>query len=246
MLGPVELVDEIDSTNAELLRRAGAGAPAGAVLVARHQTAGRGRLDRRWEAPPGASLLVSVLLRPGVPATESFLFTMAAGLAAIEACAAVAGVGAWLKWPNDAVVERPEGTRKLAGILAEAQLDGDRLAVLVVGMGLNVDWQNPLPDELAGIATALNHETGSEVDRDRLLEVWLRAFGDRLDRLGPATVAEYRGACSTLGRRVRVERPGDVVEGQAVDVDDHGRLVVAAGGTTHLVAVGDVVHLRPG
>src|SRR5687768_17788881 len=105
--GDVRRVDEIDSTNTALLAEAKAGAPEGVVLVADHQTAGRGRLGRTWEAPPGASLLVSVLLRPDVSSVE--LVTMAAGLAMAEAVEQVAGVDARLKWPNDLVV----GDRKL-------------------------------------------------------------------------------------------------------------------------------------
>src|SRR5688572_11936703 len=98
MLGPVELVDEVDSTNRVLLERARAGAPHGLVLVADHQTAGRGRLDRRWEAEPGAALLVSVLLRPDVTPDRLHRVTMAAAVGAVDACRELAGVGVSIKW----------------------------------------------------------------------------------------------------------------------------------------------------
>ena len=118
------------STNDDLLAAAATGAPDRSVLVADHQTAGRGRLGRRWEAPPGVNLLVSILFRT-VPSPASAL-TQRMGLAAIDACRATAGVDAVLKWPNDLLVDE----RKLAGILAQRAADGS----IVVGLGLNVGW----------------------------------------------------------------------------------------------------------
>ena len=113
----VRRFEEIDSTNAYLRREARAGAPEGVVAVADHQSAGRGRMDRRWESPPGASLLVSVLFRPEFDPSELHLCTAALALAAAEACRRVAGVDAVIKWPNDLLV----GNAKLAGVLAEAE-----------------------------------------------------------------------------------------------------------------------------
>src|SRR6476469_4959346 len=138
---------EIDSTNRYLLDEARGGAADGLVAVADHQTAGRGRFDRRWEAPPGSSLLVSVLLRPTPPgdgpgdasADGSHRAVMAVALALAEAVEAVAGVTPGLKWPNDLVV----GDRKLAGLLAEREGDA-----VVIGAGCNVEWE-AFPPELA-------------------------------------------------------------------------------------------------
>jgi BirA family transcriptional regulator, biotin operon repressor / biotin---[acetyl-CoA-carboxylase] ligase len=231
----VRWVDETDSTNSRLLEEARGGAPEGVVLVADHQTAGRGRLGRRWEAPPGSSLLVSVLLRPDVALGRAHLVTMAAGLAASDACEAVAGVRPGLKWPNDLVVD----DAKLAGLLAESVVEGDALRALVVGMGLNV---TAAPAEGA---TALADHAGGRVERRPLLDAWLVRLDARLDRLGEV-LTDYRPRCATLGRPVRVERPGgDVLAGTAVDVTDAGHLVVDAGGERVAVAVGDVVHVRP-
>jgi BirA family biotin operon repressor/biotin-[acetyl-CoA-carboxylase] ligase len=236
----VETVAEIASTNRELLARAASGAPEGLVLVADHQTAGRGRLDRTWEAPPRASLLVSVLLRPSLPVEDRHLLTVAAGLAAVEAVAAAAGVAASLKWPNDVLV----GDRKLAGILAEAAGDA-----VVVGMGLNVDWPE-LPAHLASTATSLQLETGGPVGRDAVLGPWVDGFGRRYEQLGTAAgrsamVAEHRACCSTLGRAVRVTLAGEELLGTATDIDPTGALVVTTAGGPRWVVAGDVVHLRP-
>src|SRR5665213_2646554 len=129
---------ELDSTNRYLLDEARAGAPGGLVAVADHQTAGRGRLGRRWEAPAGANLLMSVLLRPDLPVEELHLSTVAMALATRSACsAATAGaVIPVLKWPNDVMV----GEGKLAGILAETVPDAPGSRAVVVGMGLHVAW----------------------------------------------------------------------------------------------------------
>jgi BirA family transcriptional regulator, biotin operon repressor / biotin---[acetyl-CoA-carboxylase] ligase len=145
---------EIDSTNRYLLDVARAGAPEGTVVVADHQSAGRGRLDRRWEAPAGDNLLVSVLLRPSLPLGELHLCSAAVALAAADACGRVAGLMPDLKWPNDLVV----GERKLGGILAEVVPNAPTGSVgsgapgasggpaelgVVVGLGLNVRWPPP-------------------------------------------------------------------------------------------------------
>src|SRR5947208_2273673 len=145
---------ELDSTNRWLLDEARAGAAEGLVVVADHQTAGRGRLGRTWVAPPGSSLLVSVLFRPRSLET-GHLLTTAVAVAACDACEGVAGVAPDLKWPNDLLV----GDRKLGGVLAEAEG-----AAIVVGLGLNVNWPAGAPDT----AVALSHVAGRDVDRARL------------------------------------------------------------------------------
>jgi BirA family biotin operon repressor/biotin-[acetyl-CoA-carboxylase] ligase len=234
----------IDSTNTALLAAARDGAAEGLVYVADHQTAGRGRLDRRWEAPPGSSLLLSVLLRPSIVPSQAHWVTAAVGLAASDACATVAGVGALLKWPNDLVVD----DRKLGGILAEAVVEGGSVRAVVVGMGLNVNWPTPLPDELAATAIACNIVVGHDVDRDALLDVFLECLAARYAALDwPSALADVRARSATLGRQVRVELPGDrVLVGRAADVAEDGALLVETRpGEVIRVSVGDVVHLRP-
>ena len=254
MPGPVEWtirrLDETDSTNRVVLDLARAGEREGIVVVADHQTAGRGRLGRTWQAPPGASLLVTVLLRPALAVADVHLVTIAAALAAADACGEVAGVRPALKWPNDLVVERDGATRKLAGLLAESTLAGGRIDAVGVGMGLNVQWPSDLPDDLAHIATALNHEAGHDVDRDAVLDAWLRRFADRYERLSqPGGVDDlldaYRAACVTLGRDVRAELPFEVVVGVATDLTREGHLVLDTSDGRRVIAAGDVVHLRP-
>jgi BirA family biotin operon repressor/biotin-[acetyl-CoA-carboxylase] ligase len=236
---------EIDSTNTYVRDQARQGAAEGLVAVAEHQTAGRGRLDRRWESPPGANLLASVLLRPACEAGDLHLCTGAVALAAAGACGAVAGVDPDLKWPNDLLV----GGAKLAGVLAEAEFAGGRLEAVVVGIGINVAWPGP-----AGAGgTCLDEAGGSAqpVDKaqllDRMLEglaLWRPLLDDEAGRRDLAD--EVRRRCATLGQRVRVTRPNDELTGVASAIDDAGHLVVETPSGSQLVRVGDVVHLRPG
>jgi BirA family biotin operon repressor/biotin-[acetyl-CoA-carboxylase] ligase len=222
----------LDSTNRYALDAARAGAPDRLVVVADVQTAGRGRLGRTWEAPPGASLLVTVLLRRSDDPGRA---VMAAGVALASAVEHVAGFDAGLKWPNDVVVDG----RKLAGLLAE--VDGD---ALVVGAGCNVNWET-FPDELAEIATACNLESGHPVDRDALLDAYLDEFERALAR-GASIVPDYRGLLTTLGREVRVHHvKGDDLVGTVTGITDDGALLVRGDdGHEHTVVAGDVLHLR--
>jgi BirA family biotin operon repressor/biotin-[acetyl-CoA-carboxylase] ligase len=259
----VRWVDGTGSTNADAMALARDGEPEGIVLVADHQTGGRGRLGRIWEAPPGASLLTSVLLRP--PAVVADAVTMATGVAMAVAVASVAGVDARLKWPNDLVVDVGGADRKLSGILAEVDwparstISGgwsppppsERVAV-VVGIGVNVNWSAEVPAELADLLVACNHVAGHDIDRSDLLVAFLRELEARYERLRADPAAdrgwlrdEWRARAATLGRRVRVDLGADDLEGVAVDIDDTGRLVVETDeGERRSLAVGDVVHLR--
>lgn len=233
----VEHVTRTGSTNADVLARARAGEPAGLVLVADHQTAGRGRLDRRWEAPPGANLLVSILFRPDGSPEEWHRCAHAVAVAACDACTSF-GVFTRIKWPNDLVV----GDDKIAGVLAEA----DGAGAVVVGLGCNIAW--PLRGEYDGATSLVAAGAGTALTRDALLAAILA----RVDEDAPDLLDRYRTRCATIGRDVRLHLPdGTSVEGHAVDIDDDGRVVVdlVAGGASAAIArrafsVGDVVHLR--
>ena len=251
----VRWVAETGSTNRDLLALAAAGGADGTVLVADHQTAGRGRLDRTWQAPPGGSLLVSVLFRLGLGTAEAHLLTTAVGVSAVEACRAVVAVPAQLKWPNDVVVVGAAGARKVGGILAETIVEGDQLAAVVVGLGLNVVWPVALPAELAQTAVALNHLVGDGpvLDREMLLVGVLERLDHWTARIlegggdGRAALMDRaRELSATLGREVRVDLGREVLEGRAVELGSGGELVVSLpSGERRTVVVGDVVHVRP-
>jgi BirA family biotin operon repressor/biotin-[acetyl-CoA-carboxylase] ligase len=241
----VRVVDEVDSTNAELVAAARAGAGDGTVLVAERQRAGRGRLGRRWESAPGAGLTLSWLVRPGPAGVRALgWLPLAAGVAVVRAVRSRAGVPAVLKWPNDVVVEGSRGG-KLAGVLVEVVPGSARPPAAVVGIGLNVSaGPAGLPAGAAGIA-ALRPAGAAPLDRTALAVALLGELTEVRARweADPASIGdEYRGLCATLGRAVRVLLPGGgAVEGTAGAVDGDGRLVVD--GTPFSAA--DVVHLRP-
>jgi len=236
----VEVLDAAPSTNAVVAERARAGAAAGLVVVAEHQTHGRGRLDRSWETPARAGLTFSLLLRPELSPERWPWLPLWTGYA-VHAALADRLPGLGLKWPNDVLVE----DRKLAGILVE-RVETATGPVAVVGIGLNVSLtREELPVD-TGTSIAL--ETG-EPDPDRTgilagLLASLEASAPLLDDAA-ALRSAYTGACSTLGRRVRVEVPaGAPLVGTAEGIDDDGRLLVEAAGGVVAVGAGDVVHVR--
>src|SRR5215218_2789270 len=234
---PLEVLARVPTTMARAAELAAAGEPEGATVVAEEQTEGRGRLGRAWVAPPGSSLLLSVVLRPPIEREAVWLTVAAAGVALAEAVDVVApgAAPAGLKWPNDLEL----GGRKAAGLLAEAHLEGDRLAAVLLGMGVNVG-QGPgdFPPEVADRATSVSLAAGTPVDRAVLLAAC---------RPGPV-LAAYRRRLVTVGQQVRVDRIGtDPVVGTAVDLTATGGLVVqTASGARVEVVAGDVQHLRPG
>lgn len=239
----IQLVASTGSTNADAAAAAQTGAPHGLVIVAEHQTAGRGRLDRGWTAPPRSGLTFSVLLRPTVPAGHWHWLSILAALATSVAVAEQCGLEPRLKWPNDLLLD----DRKLAGVLAERIGDA-----VVVGVGLNVSLRaEELPVENA---TSLLLAGAEHPDRDRLLRAVLRTWADWYQRweaaggdpVGCGLRSAYLDRCATLGRQVRVELPAGQppLYGEAVDLDESGRLVVRSAAGDQAVGAGDVVHVR--
>lgn len=239
--GRVEVVARTGSTSSDLaaaLTADPAAWPHLSVLATDHQDAGRGRAGRSWTTPPGRALTFSAVVRPPVPADRWGWVPLLAGRAVVLAVARL-GVTASVKWPNDVVVGGFAETagwgseRKLAGVLAEVVGD-----VLVVGIGVNTRAA-PVPH-----ATSLA-AAGVEADRAELLAAILHHLAGGLDLLATGRAPEACAAVSaTLGRRVRVERPGGVSEGVAEGLADDGALVLRTGTGTETVLAGDVTHLR--
>lgn len=250
----VEVVATSPSTNAALAARAREGAEPGLVLVADHQTAGRGRLDRTWTTPAGAALTFSVLLAPDrVPVGRWPWLPLLVGIAVAEGVRRVTELDCRLKWPNDVLVgDPPEGSgqaRKLAGILVE-RVEGPRGPLAVVGVGLNVSQTE---DELpVATATSLRLEGAATTDRTvvlrevlRILEAlyvqWVADGGDAARGLRES----YVRRCATLGQEVRVDLPGgEQVVGVASAIDADGRLEVRTREGSRVLGAGDVVHVR--
>jgi BirA family transcriptional regulator, biotin operon repressor / biotin---[acetyl-CoA-carboxylase] ligase len=237
---------ELASTNEEAHRIAELGALHGEVVIADHQTAGRGRRGRSWVAPAGKALTFSVVLRPSIPPARAPELTLVAAVALAEAARDLGAASARIKWPNDIECRG----RKLAGILTELRAEADRIRHVVLGIGLNVSTEmHDFPEELQDVATSLLAESGERTPRPLAcarvlehLEEWLslhetEGFGPVRDR--------FLELSSTLGKRVKVEGQGAPLEGEAVDLDEGGALLVRgpAGDLVRVVA-GDVEHCR--
>ncbi len=256
---PIRRIDSTGSTNRDLLEAAASGAPEGQVLLADHQRAGRGRQGRVWLDEPGSSLLASWLLRPS--RDHLSVLPLLSGLAVAQTLSQSYGLDVGLKWPNDVLsvpdtvastqpgntVSQQITERKLAGILVEAVSTGSKVAV-VVGLGLNLRFPAGIPAEIGEIATDLASLLGGgPPDAVTLLgeilesiEVYLlRLESDGRERI----LGEYRSACVTLGRRVRMDTPGGIVEGQAVDIDRAGGLMLETAAGPRTVTAGDTHHI---
>jgi BirA family biotin operon repressor/biotin-[acetyl-CoA-carboxylase] ligase len=231
------------------------GTPEVAIAVADEQTAGRGRLDRTWTAPSGAALLVSAGFRPlDLPARHAWRLAATASLAMLDAAEDVAGLRdgtLGLKWPNDIVADGLDGMlRKVAGVLGEASLDGDRVLAAVVGVGVNADWPlEHFPADLAPSMTSLRELSGGRpIDRDALLDAWLVRLEPRYQALtlGRFDAGGWSSRQRTTGHTVEVDGPHGRLTARAMGVDpDTGALLVAgADGTGTAIDSGDVTRCR--
>lgn len=233
----VNSVRETGSTNADLMDLAAAGAPDRTVLRAEYQSAGRGRLDRTWEAPMGANLLVSFLFRT-VPARLHVL-TQVVAIAAASVARAQCGVEVVLKWPNDLLI----GTEKVAGILAQAAPvdETGRIPFVVVGIGCNLEWAPP------GAASLASAGWTKALTPDEFLQAMLPQIDALLALNDEAMHEMYVSQLATINSQVTVELPsGEKIVGRAISVEPDGRLVVLDEcAITHRIDTADVVHLRP-
>jgi BirA family biotin operon repressor/biotin-[acetyl-CoA-carboxylase] ligase len=237
------------STNDVAKEMAIQGAPEGTVVVADEQTTGRGRMGRRWLAPPSTCLLCSILFRPELLPTQAQRLTMICALAAADAVDAAAGLQARLKWPNDLVVEcqmpkvKSQEWRKLAGVLTETGITGEHLEFVVVGVGINVNVE---PEELPNLnlnATSVLAETGHRIDRAELLAEMLVGVERRYEALKAGTNPhrEWAERLATLGQRVQATAARETLVGVAESVDEDGVLLLRTDdGTLHRLVVGDV------
>jgi BirA family biotin operon repressor/biotin-[acetyl-CoA-carboxylase] ligase len=222
----VHRLDVVDSTQSVLARLARDGAPDGTAVTARHQTMGRGRRDHSWWDARGESLLLSVLLRPAVPAAEVSQLSLVGAIAVTDAVWTVAAVRASIRWPNDVLIDGA----KLCGILPDAACDADgRVQHVILGIGINVN-QRAFPADLAETATSLALVTGRAIDAAHLERAVLTAlaarYGTWLAAGFEALRDAWRSRSCTLGTRVALP---DGAHGVAVDVAPDGALLVDLG-----------------
>lgn len=234
--------EQVQSTNDLVRTQAEAGASEGLVVMAEEQTAGRGRLGRRWVAPKGSSLQFSILLRPDLPLSQAFCLTRMAALAVADTLRDELGLTATLKWPNDVLLNG----KKCTGILIETTLEGDAVAFATVGIGLNVNFSMRDLPELAPFATTLADELGHPVDRNKLAQALLARLDAYYIQLqeGADLYAEWRSRLVTLGRMVRVATPNGIEQGIAEDVARDGALLLRQGDLLVPLYAGDVTIVK--
>ena len=232
---PVRFDEVTASTQVTAVEMAEAGTPEWTLVAAGHQTGGRGRLGRTWVDRPGSALLFSLVLRPSLDPDAGGLLTLLAGTAMASACLELADQRTACKWPNDLLV----AGRKAGGIIAESRVAAGAFEHVVLGVGINLGTP-PADVPEAGAVDAAD---------DELLEAFLSAFVRAYQPVHPAfaggVVASYREVCATLGTRVRATTStGELIEGDAIDVDERGGLVVRTRAGDDVVRFGEVEHLE--
>ena len=237
--------DSLPSTNTEAARQASLGAPEGLCVVAREQTAGRGRQQRAWVSPKDAGLYFSIVLRPRTQARDWPLVTLAAALAASDALAEACALETDIKWPNDLLASG----RKLCGILAET-FETPRGRAVVVGIGINLT-NRAFPPEIISAATSVEERTGRAPDVERLLASLTRALARRYEALQAeggeaATLRAWESRSSfARGRRVRVALEDETFEGTTRGLEPDGALRVETDdGEIRIIRAGDVMEVR--
>jgi BirA family biotin operon repressor/biotin-[acetyl-CoA-carboxylase] ligase len=251
----IERLRAVDSTQRIVREWLEAGEAEVCVAVAAYQTAGRGRHDRDWVAPPGAALLLSVGFRPeSLEALHSWRLAAVVALAMRDAAEAVAGLPdatLSLKWPNDIVADASDGgLRKVAGVLGESTTSGDRLETAVVGIGVNTDWKmTDFPWAIAPTMTSLRELAGKRpIDNDQLLEAFLDRLEPRYEALvrGRFDAGGWSAAQRTTGRTVVVTMGDDTVTGKGAGVDpETGALLVQPElGVLTAIDSGEVIRCR--
>lgn len=244
--GNIISVQEIASTNSRIRELAEQGAQEGTVLVADRQSAGRGRLGRRWESPSGVNLYCSILLKPQIPVQQAPQLTFLSAVAATETLNQVCNLSANVKWPNDILVKGA----KISGLLNEMNAETEQIHYVILGIGINLNMTaDQFPQELNYPATSALIETGTPVDRVHFLQVFL----ERLDQYylefkqqGFAPIRKrWENLCNLMNQRVTVEQQTQVIKGTVVGIDLDGALRVQCDdGQIERILAGDVKPLK--
>jgi len=239
---PLHLFEEVESTNDTLAELASRGAEEGTVVIADRQLRGRGRNGRGWESPAGKGLWMSVLLKPEVAAETLGALSLGAALATLRALREVAPVGGTIKWPNDVLA----GDRKVAGVLLESRLDGNKVQFVVVGIGVNVSQKREdFSPDLRKTAVSLEEAGGAPVRRAELAAALLRELERAYSAIASGGWEELRqelaASSSMIGRRVVVRTGRETVQGTAFDFSEDGGLVVREdSGVQRRITAGEV------
>ncbi|MGV3773673.1 MAG: biotin--[acetyl-CoA-carboxylase] ligase [Verrucomicrobiales bacterium] len=242
----IKVFHETTSTNDVVERLARDGVKEGMVIFAESQTKGRGRLGRQWISPAGKGLWFSILLRPPIQPLEAPKLTIAAATSLVRAIRAVTGFNVEIKWPNDIVVRG----KKLAGILTEMSAELDRIHYIILGIGLDVNFDaGDFPEEVREIATSLKLETGSTINRADLAVKALEELDHDYRRLREGAfdeiINEWESHCSTLGKTIEVQTGPHQLKGRAEALDSSGALLLRTQhGHLERILAGDVTLRR--
>lgn len=233
---------EVVSTNDIAYNLAVKGEKDGTVVIAEYQTGGRGRLGRKWVSPRGKGAYFSVILRPDILPKEISLITLLSSLAVAKSVRALTGLPAFIKWPNDVLINR----KKVCGILTELNAETDRVNFVIVGIGININTKKELLPEGASSLFEEKHESISRLEVVRAVLKSLDKYYDIFQKgKVPEIIKEYKGLSSILDRSVQIHYNNQLIKGQAVDVDEEGALILRMdSGFCERVLAGDVELLR--
>ena len=238
---PVTYYDVLDSTNLRAKMDAENGAPQGALVVADMQTAGRGRRGRSWSSPAGANVYFTLILKPDFAPDKASMLTLVMAMAVAAGITEVGGVQAYIKWPNDIVING----KKVCGMLTEMSLQQDYIQHVVIGVGINVGLQD-FPPEIAAVAACLERECGRKIHRASLVVSIMKAFEEyyesflrTLDFSG--LLEAYNSLLVNCGREVRVMDPKGEYTGISRGINQTGELLVEMpDGSERAVYAGEV------
>lgn len=232
---------EVDSTNIVAKAKAREGAKEGTVVIAESQTGGKGRLGKIWESPTGTGIWMSIVVRPEMPPQDVSGITLVAGLAICKAIRKVTNLPAYIKWPNDIVVNG----KKVCGILTQMSAEMDRVNYVIIGIGINVNTIK-FPKELQKIATSLKIESGIEYKRKDIVAQVLKFFEEYYKKYIQeeslkGILEQYKDLCITLKNEVSIISKDKSYQAIPVDIDETGALIVdRKDGTRELIAYGEV------
>jgi BirA family biotin operon repressor/biotin-[acetyl-CoA-carboxylase] ligase len=237
--------DETTSTNDVAFALAIDGALDGTLVIADSQTKGKGRLDRKWFSPKGTSILASLIVRPKIPLSHSGNITLITTISIVQAIRHITNLTAMIKWPNDIIVN----DRKVSGILVESKIEMNRANFFVVGFGVNVNIpKNDFPEEILETSTSLGIEGQQEVSRVQLLQEILYQLESRYTELMDGSIdflQEWKNLSVTIGRRVKIERPDEILFAKALDIDKNGALIIQLdSGEIQSIMNDDLVRIR--
>lgn len=221
----VHFAKETDSTNSWIKRLAKEGAEHGTLAVAEFQSAGRGRFDRKWEAPEGSSIMMTLLLRPEFSPQYASMLTLVMGLAVAQAVEEL-GFEVSIKWPNDVVISR----KKICGILTEMGTNGVKINYVLIGVGINVNLKE-FPEEMQDKATSLILESGQEYDRNQVISLVMKYFEVNYEKFVQTCdfthlLEDYHKILANLNQPVRVLDGSRSFEGICRGLDEKGELLV--------------------